>query len=1351
MSKKSVSCLTFVCIFLICSHLFADAGSAFRAIRKVELTENSTAPVTRVPIKFGDENESIIVPPGPAALIEPKLIQSKSSFILPDKTWQPEKFTGTRHVYVQLDPSNPRSGPSLLEENGVTVKKVMRNCMYVIETDFEGIEYLRKSKHVIGVEPILGDDKMTENVYREDFGTWATEANSDVRLIVSFFDGTSYQKAKQIVSLIGGTMLSPRMVFGNKALVRIAPINIASLADSDVVQYISQVGPPSEPGSVESGIVSNVFWWDTYPDTYTGLFESPYSYAGQGIKVGVRDEGGAFEHTKFDTPSRITVIDTYSQPSATHAMNVTGIIGASEFNDTQSGARGRGMASEADLFIYTKEKDEPSEVADILDGLDNYEIGIFNISLKREVSLAGDSEHSLDYFGLYSTVTEDYDEIVYDNYDKFLSLMKCASNDRWDGFYYSEHPITYYPNGHEGVEAGDSEAYHCIPDGSCAKNIVTIGAVTWDDNNTDGIVDINDSETSELSLSIWGVLPHPAVYRTTGSSSGPTDDGRIKPDVVALGTNQWTTSHVYEEDTPPYFFDSYRSFGGTSGATPVVTGIVALIHEAYDEVYGEWPTADVVKGLLCNTAVDLGRVGPDYLYGWGLANAVGAIDVVLNDAEGLSADGGYIAGGIVEHYDDEVTFQVEIDGTNDTSDMKVMLVWVDPEGDPNATFALINDLDLEVINPDGEEAGTTYYPWVMQCEPDPDPEDGFDSMTWTPHLPALQSTFSAGGDPGVRNVLDNIEQVVIVADTTTALDTGTWTVKVRGSLISSDYQPFAIVTNKGFSGVSFLNCKVFDLDMWLTPRNYLPDVTPDLRFAVFSKDGIGVEDGDNPPQYRYSTNGGSTWTSWANLGTSGACYADAECSTTLDGSDTHAGVTYIRINAIPFNQSSYDDNMIQIKVYQGGYTEQEYTIPVGDEAYVDAADGNDTQGTGSMSYPWKTAVYALSKISADADHPFTVKLRGDTDSIMDYGRVEMEDYVSIIGGHDASYEWKRRSGYNSHIFADANDTSAVIAASNCTLKDVIVKNASTCEGIYIDQETNFVVDECVIEANDTGIYVTDSDTITISASSIVGDTTAGIYIYNTGGTTMISGCTFDGDMKKSTSIDSCSPVIVNCLFKDNAADTSSAIEITGAASPEIVNCTIVKQDGAAASGIQVISNDGGTPALVNSILWDNADDIKLDDPDNGDTISIIYSNIEDGDGPANAGNISSEPDFRDTDTFRIKYCSPCREAGIDTADNVPEADMYGNARPWDEKIDMGAHEYRLEISSITYHSEATEDTVTIEWDDEVNSLTCDIYYHGDMTDTIGYWTLADTEQLSPWVDDNDVADSDVRFYIINKH
>jgi len=358
----------------------------------------------------------------------------------------------------------------------------------------------------------------------------------------------------------------------------------------------------------------------------------------------------------------------------------------------------------------------------------------------------------------------------------------------------------------------------------------------------------------------------------------------------------------------------------------------------------------------------------------------------------------------------------------------------------------------------------------------------------------------------IARSISNMEQRVVAAN---ELDTGTWKVVVRAASISSDYQPFAVVANKGFKDVNFLNCKILDVDKWVSPKSYLPDATPDLRFAVYSKEGIYLKGTDYQPKYSWSTDSGSEWSNWYSLGSDGYCYSDADCSDTLT-SDTHTKVTYIRINEVPFNQHSYNENMIKLKVCGDTYTEVQYTIPVGAIAYADAEDGDDTDGSGSQSHPWKTISHAQSKISGDQNHQCTINLRGDTDAGMQYEKIVMEQYVDIVGGYDSN--WNQKESHISTInMENYQDTSGVTAASNCMIKGITIKNTSDSAGIYIHNKTDFVIEECLLENNDSGIYVYSGSDITINNSTIEENPNAGIYLENVGDDIAISSCLFKGD------------------------------------------------------------------------------------------------------------------------------------------------------------------------------------------------------------------------------------------------
>ncbi|MEM2106042.1 MAG: S8 family serine peptidase, partial [Candidatus Bathyarchaeia archaeon] len=82
------------------------------------------------------------------------------------------------------------------------------------------------------------------------------------------------------------------------------------------------------------------------------------------------------------------------------------------------------------------------------------------------------------------------------------------------------------------------------------------------------------------------------------SSGGPTADGRVDPDICAIGAWDFTL------DTYPNYL--WLMFGGTSMATPVAAGTGALVIQAYKQAHGVSPSPAVVKEILMNTAKDIG-------------------------------------------------------------------------------------------------------------------------------------------------------------------------------------------------------------------------------------------------------------------------------------------------------------------------------------------------------------------------------------------------------------------------------------------------------------------------------------------------------------------------------------------------------------------------------------------------------------------------------------------------------------------------------------------------------------------------------------------------------------------------
>ncbi len=123
----------------------------------------------------------------------------------------------------------------------------------------------------------------------------------------------------------------------------------------------------------------------------------------------------------------------------------------------------------------------------------------------------------------------------------------------------------------------------------------------------------NLDDNSNLNPSGWTLTP--------SSSRGPTDDGRIKPDITAPGETIMSCNDIWEGANPDFV-----SKTGTSMAAPHVAGAAALLLQYLKLHYSSLSSnhALITKGMLLHTAYDKGTVGPDPLWGYGAVD-MGAV------------------------------------------------------------------------------------------------------------------------------------------------------------------------------------------------------------------------------------------------------------------------------------------------------------------------------------------------------------------------------------------------------------------------------------------------------------------------------------------------------------------------------------------------------------------------------------------------------------------------------------------------------------------------------------------------------------------------------------------------------
>ncbi len=207
------------------------------------------------------------------------------------------------------------------------------------------------------------------------------------------------------------------------------------------------------------------------------------------------------------------------------------------------------------------------------------------------------------------------------------------------------------------------------------------------------------------------------------SSRGPVFDGRIKPDICAVGTGINSTGPNNTTQTPPFV-------SGTSVACPGIAGVAAQLYQAYKELNdGQIPESALIKALMMNSADDLGNEGPDFQYGWGRVNAWRAFKVLKNKQYQKIT---------ISRQDSVKTIPLSI--LAGTKQIKIMAYWHDAAAAPNANKVLVNDLDMTVKN---EATGAVYKPWRLDT--------------------AEQRTFNSLAMPAIRDEdhVNNVEQIVI--------------------------------------------------------------------------------------------------------------------------------------------------------------------------------------------------------------------------------------------------------------------------------------------------------------------------------------------------------------------------------------------------------------------------------------------------------------------------------------------------------------------------------------------------------------------------------------------------------------
>lgn len=354
---------------------------------------------------------------------------------------------------------------------------------------------------------------------------------------------------------------------------------------------------------------------------------------GQGMRAFVWERGpGRTSHKYFS--NRLTAKDNNAHTS--HATHVTGtIIGRKGLKLFGFVSIPSGMAPKANADIYNWDSDRSEATrAAANDGmlLSNHSYGpvIFRDD--------GTQVKDADDFGRYDFEAMAWDRILY-NADYYL-MVKSAGNN------------------------GEENSANSTPLGGQRNRDKLLGEALSKNNLV-----VANGKSSGIN---------------SGSSQGPADDLRVKPDITGYGTNVFSSDNDNDDD--------YVRKTGTSMATPNVMGSLLLLQQHYKNKNGQFARAATIKGLALHTAVDKGKDGPDPLYGWGRFDAKIAANVITNNGNTALIEETELQNG--------QSYQVIV--KNGSGSFETSISWTDPPGSTkyginNSSPALVNDLDVRVI------------------------------------------------------------------------------------------------------------------------------------------------------------------------------------------------------------------------------------------------------------------------------------------------------------------------------------------------------------------------------------------------------------------------------------------------------------------------------------------------------------------------------------------------------------------------------------------------------------------------------------------------------------------------------
>lgn len=672
-----------------------------------------------------------------------------------NKQAQFSNFAGTSDYVVQFDSKVTEAHKELLQKVGAKVYRYVPEDALIISIDSKSLPSLQAIASVRAVIPYKGSVKLSSNL-----PTLSTFSNhAPAKILITAFEGVNLDAVLAKVRTVSPEVSVLEKSGKHLAIVMNAAAvpSLSQISGVEFIEKMEEIIPfyqaldVVDEKAVEEDVTQPTGDYTDLTGFETGTklmnFEAAWNagFKGEGQIVAMADTGldsGDVGTLSADFAGAVTKgyavgigAKSWEDPMG-HGTHVAGSVMA------------RGLASKGKIVGGAHEaqlipQGMWSPIIDNLTVPPKLE-KLFASAEADGAKLHTNSWGSPKNLGAYDAMAQQVDEYAW-NHQDFLPIFAAGNSGvDWD------------KNG--VIDPGS------VSSPGTAKNSLTVGA-------SENTVSVGGIQRPVKDLrgakDNWGVEPiwsslvsDNAQGIAMFSSRGPTKDGRLKPEIVAPGTNILSSKSHHPEAELLWgkYNDDYVYSGGTSMATPLAAGAAAVVREVLVKKFKiASPSASLVKATMVHTAFDLfpGQYGegsatqelkrrPNSDEGYGRVDMAAVVDLNAKSTSLVDEKTGVGAG-------QEISYQVKV---KKGAKLLVNLVYTDAPGTLSAGKALVNNLDLVVEGPKKRSAA--------------------------------QAVVFASQDNTNNNEIAELE----------GLESGTYTIKVKGTDVpmgKDGKQPYALV------------------------------------------------------------------------------------------------------------------------------------------------------------------------------------------------------------------------------------------------------------------------------------------------------------------------------------------------------------------------------------------------------------------------------------------------------------------------------------------------------------------------------------------------------------------------------